>query len=74
MANNKWICWWNYFSFWKLFGICFLCVILSVLCAIVMPNAWCLCAIIPICGVGGYGIRKIIPYIFRDLAKEIEKN
>lgn len=72
MEKVKFIRWWRYASFWKLFGVGIGAVILSLVSALLIPGAWCLCAIIPICGVGGYFMRKFIPEMFKDLMKELE--
>lgn len=72
MEKVKFIRWWRYASFWKLFGVGIGAVILSLVSALLIPDAWCLCAIIPICGVGGYFMRKFIPEMFKDLMKELE--
>lgn len=72
MEKAKLIRWWKYASFWKVFGIGIGAVILSLISASLIPDAWCLCTILPICGVGGYFIRKFIPEMFKDLMKELE--
>ena len=72
MEKTKLIRWWRYASFWKVFGFGIGAVILSLVSALLIPDAWCLCAILPICGVGGYFIRKFIPEILNDLMKELE--
>lgn len=72
MEKVKFIRWWRYASFWKLFGVGIGAVILSLVSALLIPDAWCLCAILPICGVGGYFMRKFIPEMFKDLMKELE--
>ena len=72
MEKVKFIRWWRYASFWKLFGVGISAVILSLVSALLIPDAWCLCAILPICGVGGYFMRKFIPEMFKDLMKELE--
>ena len=72
MEKVKFIRWWRYASFWKLFGVGIGAVILSLVSALLIPDAWCLCAILPICGVGGYFMRKFIPEMFKDIMKELE--
>lgn len=72
MEKAKFIRWWRYSSFWKVFGVGIGAVVLSLVSALLIPDAWCLCAILPICGVGGYFIRKFIPEMFKDLMKELE--
>lgn len=72
MEKTKLIHWWRYSSFWKVLGVGVSAVILSLVSALLIPDAWCLCAILPICGVGGYFIRKFIPEMFKDLTKELE--
>lgn len=72
MEKVKFIRWWRYASFWKVFGAGIGAVILSLVSALLIPDAWCLCAILPICGVGGFFMRKFIPEIFKDLMKELE--
>lgn len=71
MSNIKWIRWWLYPSFFKFFGIAILCMVLSFLCAYFIPNLWCLIGIFPICGIGGYFMRKILPQILKDLGNEM---
>ena len=72
MEENKLIRWWRYASFWKVFGIGIGVVILGLISALLIPGAWCLCAILPICGVGGYFMSKFIPDVLTDLMKELE--
>ena len=72
MEKAKLIRWWRYASFWKVFGLGVGAVILSLVSALLIPDAWCLCAILPICGIGGYFIRKFIPGMLKDLMKELE--
>lgn len=72
MVKTKLIRWWRYASFWKVFGIGIGAVVLSLVSALLISDAWCLCAILPICGVGGYFMRKFIPEMFKDLMKELE--
>lgn len=72
MEKTKLIRWWRYASFWKVFGFGIGAVILSLVSALLIPDAWCLFAILPICGVGGYFMRKFIPEMFSDLMKELE--
>ncbi len=73
MGDVKTIRWWKYKSFLKFFGIGIGVVILSLISALLIPDAWCLCAILPICGVGGYFMRKLIPDVLMDLKKELER-
>ena len=70
--ETKWIKWWNYISFWKVFGIGILAIILSFISAYFISSFWCLCLILPICGVAGYFIKKWVPDVLRDLMKELE--
>lgn len=72
MGENKFIRWWRYASFWKFFGIGIGTVILGLISALLIPGTWCLCAILPICGVGGYFMRKFIPDVLTDLIKDLE--
>ena len=72
MKKAKFMYWWKYSSFRKFFGVGIGAIILSLVSALLIPDAWCLCAILPICGVGGYFMRKFIPEIFKDLMKELE--
>ncbi len=72
MEKAELIRWWRYASFWKVFGIGIGAVVLSLVSALLIPDAWCLFAILPICGVSGYFIRKFIPEMFKDLIKELE--
>ena len=72
MGDVKIIRWWKYKSFWKVFGIGIGAMVLSLISALFIPGAWCLCVILPICGVGGYFMRKFIPEMFMDLMKELE--
>ena len=72
MGDVKTIRWWRYASFWKVFGIGIGAVVLSLISALLIPGAWCLCSILPICGVGGFFIRKFTPDVLRDLMKELE--
>lgn len=72
MSDSKFIRWWRYASFWKVLGFGIGAVILSLISALLIPRAWCLCAILPICGVSGYFMRKFIPDMFKDLMKELE--
>ena len=72
MEKVKLIRWWKYASFLKVFGAGIGAVILSLVSALLIPNAWCLCAILPICGVSGYFMKKFIPEMFKDLMKELE--
>lgn len=72
MGKAKFIRWWRYASFWKFFGVGIGTVVLSLVSALLIPDVWCLCAILPICGVGGYFMRKFIPEVLKDLIKELE--
>lgn len=72
MEKTKLIRWWKYASFWKVFGFGVGAVVLSLVSALLIPNVWCLFAILPICGVSGYFIKKFIPEMFKDLMKELE--
>lgn len=72
MSENKWICWWNYKSFWKFFCCAILTVLLSFLCAYLSQSAWCIIGILPICFIGSYYMRKLLPDVFDDLVKELD--
>ena len=72
MGKAKFIRWWKYSSFWKFFGVGIGAVVLSLVSALLIPDVWCLCAILPICGVSGYFMRKFIPEVLKDLIKELE--
>lgn len=72
MGENKLMRWWKYKSFLNFFGIGIGAVILSLISALLISGAWCLCAILPICGVGGYFMKKFIPEMFKDIMKELE--
>lgn len=72
MEKVKFMRWWSYSSFLKVFGFGIGAVILSLVSALLIPGTWCLCAILPICGVSGYFIRKFIPEILNDLMKELK--
>lgn len=72
MGDVKTIRWWKYKSFLIFFGIGIGAVVLSLISALFIPGAWCLCAILPICGVGGFFMRRFIPEMFKDLMKELE--
>ena len=65
--------WWKYKSFWKLFGFAIGAIILSLISALLIPEPWCLFAILPLCGVAGFFMKKIIPDVFKDLITEMEK-
>lgn len=70
MAN--WIRWWNYASFWKLFGAAFGAVILCLLCGLFIPTPWCLIPIAVFCLAGRFLIKKVFPDVLDDLVKEFD--
>ena len=72
MKKDKFMRWWSYSSFRKFFGVGIGAIILSLVSALLIPNAWCLCAILPICGVSGYFMKKFISEMLKDLMKELE--
>ena len=72
MGDNKFIRWWKYSSFWKLFGLIFGTIIISLISALLIPDAWCLCVILPICIINVILIRKIIPDVLEALFNEME--
>jgi hypothetical protein len=69
--GNKLIRWWNYVSFWKMFGATVGTVIIGLLCALFIPTPWCLIPIIIFVIVGGWLMRKFLPEVLRDLMKEL---
>lgn len=69
--ENKWIRWWRYASFWKMFGATTGSVILSLLCALFIPEPWCLIPIGIFVITGGLLIRKFLPEVLEDLSKEM---
>lgn len=72
MEKSNLIRWWRYASFRKFFGFGIGAIILSLVSALLIPGAWCLFAILPICGVSGYFMKKFIPEMFKDSMKELE--
>lgn len=73
MEKVNFIRWWRYASVWKVIGLGIGAVVLSLICALFIPGAWCLCGILPICGVCGYFIRKFGMDALADIIiKEIE--
>lgn len=72
MSDSKFIRWWRYASFWKLLAVIIGTIVLSLISSLLIPDAWCLFAILPICGVGGYFMRKFIPEVLKDLTKEMD--
>jgi hypothetical protein len=69
--KRKLIKWWNYSSFWKIFGVALASAVVSLGFALLIPNEWCLPGVFATCGVGGYYIRKLLPEVFTDLRKEL---
>jgi hypothetical protein len=67
MAN--WIRWWNYASFWKLFGTGIGTVVICLLCGLFIPTPWCLIPIGVLCIIARILIKKIFPNVLEDLAK-----
>lgn len=65
--------WFNYSIFWKLFGVVFCSVILCFLCALLFPSVWCLFGVIPICCIGGYFIRILLPDALKTIIKDTFK-
>jgi hypothetical protein len=70
--KDKWIKWWNYPSVWKLLGVMLGAMGASILSAFFIPGIWCLFGVLVSCGIGGYFMRKMIPDVLKDLAKELE--
>lgn len=70
--TNKWIKWWKYASFWKIFGVAFASVGISLGFALLIPGTWCLPGVFATCGVGGYFMRKLLPDVLTDLQKELQ--
>lgn len=73
MSEVKWFCWWNYSSFWKLFGALILAVVLCFIISFVISSLWRLIPVVVICGVYSYYAYKIFPDILVDLIKELSR-
>lgn len=73
MSKVKWLCWWNYSSFRKLFGALLLSLALCFIVSFVISSLWCLIPVVIICGACGYYVRRIFPDILSDLIKEMSK-
>ena len=71
---SKLLKWWNYVSFWKLFGGILLIMVLCFLCTVIIPNTWCLLPIVILCIIGGIFMRRMIPEILQSIIKEIERD
>lgn len=65
--------WWNYPSFWKLFGAAIGAVLICLLCALFIPQPWCLIPIAIFCLGGRFLIKKIFPGVLDDIVKEFDR-
>ena len=72
MAN--WFKWWNYPSFWKLFGVAIGAVVICLFCALFIPGPWYLIPIGVVCLIGRFLIKRLFPNVADDIIKESNRN
>lgn len=55
-----WVKWWKDKTILMILIIGLIAMGLSLISALLIPSAYCLCAIIPICGIAGIVVRLVI--------------
>lgn len=71
MSDNKIIKWWKYPSIWKFLGTILATMLISLICALFLPEIWNVASILAVCIVGGIFMRKFFPDAIIDFMKEM---